>query len=300
MQKVVIYGGSGFLGNLIKNACLAQGFSVVIVDRNAPPEQSGVSFVLADTTYPITKNDFLRKPYAVINLTGKNIAQRFTEQHRKEIYTTRIMSTRNIVRLFENPEYRPDVFVQASAVGYYGDRGGDILDESSESGSSFLSTVVIDWENEAHVAKQYGVRTVILRQGNVLGRGGFMAKIIPLYKKWVGGDLGSGDFWFPWIHETDLIRLYIYALQHEPMKGVLNAVAGPIIYRDFSLLLARSLHVPHVISTPVWMLRFLYGDFAYEMTSSMRVVSNRLSHYGFTFHFHDCAHAIWDLKKNWK
>lgn len=300
MQKVVIYGGSGFLGRLIQNACLAQGFSVVVVDRNAPPEQPGVSFVLADTTYPITKNDFLRNPYAVINLTGKNIAQRFTEQHRKEIHTTRIMSTRNIVRLFENPEYRPDIFIQASAVGYYGNRGNDILGESAEPGSSFLSTVVIDWEQEARVAEQYDVRTVILRQGNVLGQGGFLSKIVPWYKRFLGGPIGSGDFWFSWIHADDLVRLYLHCMQKKNMKGVFNAVASPVLYKDLSVGLAKSLGVPHFFFIPVIVLRMAYKGLADEMTASTRAVSHRLSHYEFSFHFHDYMHALWDLKKYWK
>jgi len=300
MQQVVIFGGSGFLGSLLQEKLTREGFSVVIVDQNPPKQQLGVSFVLADLTYPITKNDFLRNPYAVINLTGKNIAKRFTEKHRKEIYTTRIISTRNIVRLFENSEYRPSVFIQASAVGYYGNQGNDILDETSDAGSTFLSTVVIDWENEARIAEQYGVRTVILRQGNVLGKGGFLSKIIPLYKKWIGGSLGSGQFWFSWIHRDDLVRLYIHALHQKTMKGVFNAVASPVIYKDFSRGLAKMLGVPNFITVPIILLRLVYKGLADEITASTRVVSHRLSHYGFSLHFNDYMHALWDLKKYWK
>jgi len=277
MKKIVIVGGSGFIGSKLSELLIKQGFSVVSVDRQSP-KVSGVAFVKCSCEVSISRDDKIKNPYAVINLAGRSIQGPWNKEHKESIYSSRIQTTKNLIALFKDKDFRPSVLVQASAVGFYGDRGEELLTEGSNSGDIlYLSKVARDWEKEASNALKYNIRTVIFRQGHVLGWYGFLGALRSLYKKGLGGPVGSGNNWMPWIHVEDLLRLYIYALNNNTISGVVNTVAPEVVrYKDFSKIYARVLGRIHFLKVPTWLFRLKYRGFTDEITASQKVSSLRL------------------------
>lgn len=299
MKKVVIVGGSGFIGSKLSGLLIKQGFSVVSVDKNQP-SVSGVGFLRCSCEIAIPQDDKLKNPYAVVNLAGRSIQGPWNKEHKESIYSSRIKTTQNLVKLFKTPDFRPSVLVQASAVGFYGDRKEELLTEGSKAGDGlYLAHVAKDWELEASNALRYGVRTVIFRQGHVLGQYGFLGSLRPLYIKGLGGPVGSGDNWLPWIHVDDLLRLYLFAIKNNSISGIVNTVAPEVVrYREFSRLYARILQKPHLLHVPVWLFRFKYGDFADEITASQKVSSLRLWEFRSCIVFTTLKKALQDIENS--
>lgn len=283
MKKIIITGGSGFLGTALSRELLCRGYEVVSLDLS-PPHVSGVHFVETNMLKAVPKDTLLKNPRAIIHLSGKNIFGRFTEEHKRLIRDTRVIGTKHLVALFDDAEYRPEVLISASAIGFYGDRGEETLDESSQKGDGFLSDVVEAWEREAQKAGEYGVRTVCIRNAHILGEGGLLGVLLPYYKWGVGGPLGNGSQWMPWIHIQDLTNLYIKAVEDTSVRGGVNGVAPEQVRnKTFSRTIAKILHRPHVFFIPRWALRLLYGEFADEMTSSQKVLSSKSIYTPFLF-----------------
>jgi uncharacterized protein (TIGR01777 family) len=207
-KKVVITGGSGFLGSNISAKLLADGWEVVSADI-APPEDERVVHADVNLLADEIASKKLRDPDAVINLAGKNIFGRWNEKFKETVYKTRVDLTENLINLFGEDEYRPDVIVSASAAGYYGDRGDERLNTQSSPGEGFLARVSRDWEAAARQAEDAGVPTTIIRNGHILGAGGLLGVLLPFYRWGLGGPLSSGDQWFPWVHVDDISRMYI-------------------------------------------------------------------------------------------
>jgi uncharacterized protein (TIGR01777 family) len=273
-KKVIITGGSGFLGTHITGWLLDRGFSVVSLDI-APPQRDQVAFVNKNLLTDDLEDERLKNPYAVINLAGKRIFGRWTNQFKQVVYDTRVRGTENLVQLFANDEFCPEVFVSASAAGYYGDRGDEIVSAESEPGEGFLATVSQDWERAARSAENHGVATTIIRNGHILGDGGLLKTLLPYYQWGLGGPLGSGKQWLPWIHINDISRIYVAALRAGGDANIINAVAKERVRnRQFSRTLARVLSRPHIFRIPRFGLRLLFGDFADEMLYSQRVTSD--------------------------
>lgn len=276
MKKIIITGGSGFLGTILGERLLKEGFEVVSIDF-VPPKNQNIKFFKADFSKEVPKNEILEKPFAIINLAGANIGIKWTPSYKQTIYNSRILTTKNLVQLMDDDKYRPELLISASAVGVYGDRADEILAEDSEikENQGFLAKVAKDWENEAKKAKDLGVRTVILRQGHILGMGSILQTLLPYYKWGLGGPIGSGNQYFPWIHVEDLVNLYVFCIKDEGIKGTINAVAGePIKNKEFSRVFAKVLHRPHVFFIPKFVLKIKYGEFADEVVKSQRVISN--------------------------
>ncbi|MCD8528377.1 MAG: TIGR01777 family oxidoreductase [Candidatus Pacebacteria bacterium] len=286
-KKIVITGGSGFLGSYLVPLLLRQGYDVVILDQVPPrypyKKDTRISFVKARLTESVPHDERLLDPYGYIHLVGKNIFGRFTPEHKKEIYDSRIIGTHNLINHLKDPRYTPRVFIGASAVGIYGDQGDTLLSEVSDYGNTFLSQVVRDWEQETLRARLYGMRTVIFRQGHILGKGGFLGALQPLFMYGLGGPLGSGNQWLPWISAHDLAHLYAEALSRHDIEGIYTTVTPtPIRYKEFSRAFARALHRPHILPTPTWLLALRFGkEFAREMTVSQRIVSHRLPQFDY-------------------
>lgn len=279
MQKIIITGGSGFLGSKLGEAFLKEGFEVVSLDF-VPPKNPNIKFLKSDLSKNIEENEILKNPFAVINIAGANIGIKWTQEYKKTIYDSRILTTKNLVLLMGKPEFRPKVFVSASAVGVYGDRGDEILDEDSEikENQGFLAKVAKDWEFEAKKAENVGVRTVILRQGHILGMGGLIQTLMPYYKWGLGGPIVGGKQYFPWIHMEDLVNLYVFCIKNENAQGVINAVSGePITNKDFSKAFAEALKRPHIFFIPLFVLKIKYGEFADEIVKGQRIISKFLS-----------------------
>ena len=231
---------------------------------------------------------------AVIHLAGEPVAQRWTPQVRERIRTSRVEGTRAVVEaLRENP---PKVLISASAMGYYGSRGDEVLLETSAPGDDFLARVGMEWERGAFAAERFGVRVVAPRISMVLGRdGGALAKMLTPFRLGIGGRLGSGEQWVSWIHIADLTEMVAFALEHE-VRGPINAAApNPVTNAQFTRELARALHRPAIFPAPRFALKALFGEMAEVVLASQRVAPDAAVRAGFSFRFPDLAAALKDL-----
>jgi hypothetical protein len=271
-ERIIITGGSGFLGTQMAARLSARGFSVVSLDL-APPRNPDTAFVRGDMSEGIPNDPLLEHPYAVINLAGVPIFGKWTEERKHAIYDSRVVGTKNLVASFADPTRRPKYFVSASAVGFYGDRSDSMLDVTSPAGDGFLAAVCRDWETEARRASvAHGVPTTIIRNGHILGLGGILSVLLPWYRKGLGGPLGNGKQWMPWIHLDDCAELYVRAAVGESIVPLIIAASPELVpNRLFSKTVARVLRRPHIFFLPVFALRILYGEMADEMVTSQRV-----------------------------
>lgn len=272
-MKYIVYGGSGFLGTAIVQKLQKEGHDIVVCDIR-PPQDETVSFLKVNLLEALPQDPLLERPDVVINLAGKLIFGKWNTQFKKLIYDTRVVGTRNIVAIFQNPLYRPKHLVNASAVGIYGDHGEEEIREDSALGKSFLATVAEDWEKEALKAKEHGVSVSIFRNGHILGDGGLLKVLLPYYKWGIGGPLGNGKQWMPFIQLDDVVKLYI-ELQYPNM--IVNAVSNEVVRnKEFSKTIARAVHRPHIFWIPKIALKILYGEFADEILVSQKVKSTHI------------------------
>lgn len=222
---------------------------------------------------------------AVINLAGEPVAQRWNEKVKQAIYSSRVDGTRKLVTALEKLRHKPSVLVSASAVGIYGDRGDEILTEESAPGNDFLAHACVGWEREALRARESGVRVVLLRIAIVLGRnGGALKQMLIPFRLGLGGPLGTGKQWMPWIQLDDLVRLFVFAAEHEEVHGALNASAPqPVINAQFTKALAQAVHRPAVMPVPKFALRMALGQVADFTLTSQRVIPEATQKAGFRF-----------------
>jgi uncharacterized protein len=299
-MKIFISGGTGFVGTTLVRYLLDIGHSVIATGSSSTHESvdhENFLFISADTTKKGPWQDSLNNIDALINLAGRTIFNRWSERYKKEIYNSRILTTRNLVEAI--PDNKEVVLCSTSAVGYYGDRGEKILKEDAVSGNDFLATVSMEWEKEAFLAEEKGARVAIMRFGVVLGKnGGALAKMIPAFKSFAGGPVGSGDQWFPWIHMHDLISAVVFIIENQGMKGPVNFCApNPVRNRDFAKALGKVLGRPSFIRTPSFMIRTLMGEMGTALLGSQRVVPDKLLKNGFEFQYPDVEKALRNLVK---
>jgi uncharacterized protein (TIGR01777 family) len=231
---------------------------------------------------------------AVVNLAGEPVSQRWNAEVKRRIRDSRIGTTHNVVEAIEAARKRPSVLVSASAIGYYGSRGDEVLTEQSAPGSGFLSEVCIEWEREAQVAVKLGVRVVPLRIGIVLGSGGGMLKsVLTPFKAGLGGRLGSGSQWMSWIHLDDLIEMIVFAIEGERLSGPVNGVAPhPVRNSEFTLSLAHAVHRPAVFPVPPFVLKVRFGEMADVILASQRVLPEVAIGAGFQYRYPDLGEAL--------
>jgi uncharacterized protein (TIGR01777 family) len=230
---------------------------------------------------------------AVVNLAGEPIAQRWNADVKQRIRESRIGTTRGVVEAIEAARKRPSVLVSASAIGYYGSRGDEVLTEQSGPGSGFVSELCIEWERQAQEATQLSVRVVPLRIGIVLGPGGMLKRVLPPFKAGVGGRLGAGNHWMPWIHIDDLVDLVVFAISDAQLSGPLNGVAPePVRNSAFTRSLARAVHRPALFPVPAFVLKLLFGEMADIMIASQRVVPEAVKRTGFRYQHPDLNEAL--------
>jgi uncharacterized protein (TIGR01777 family) len=237
---------------------------------------------------------------AVIHLAAESLAAaRWTEEQKLRIRDSRVKGTRNLVAGMREAPRPPKVFVSASAVGFYGDRGDEILNESSDPGSGFLTDVCIDWEAEAARARELGVRVVFVRTGVALSpSGGALEKMLPPFKLGLGGRLGGGRQWFPWIHIEDTAGIFLHALISPAVDGPINGVAPGIVTNDeFTRELAAALNRPVFFPVPKFALRILLGEMAEVVTESQRVVPQVALDTGYWFKYPNLRPALESLLK---
>ncbi len=297
-MKIFVSGGTGFVGTTLVRYLLDEGHSVVATGTSSTHESVGRDnflFISADTTEKGAWQDSVKHVDALINLAGRTIFNRWSERYKKEIYNSRVSTTRNLVEaMSDNKEI---VLCSTSAVGYYGDRGEEILKEDAVPANDFLATVSVEWEKEARRAEKKGARVAIMRFGVVLGQnGGALAKMIPAFKSFAGGPIGSGNQWFPWIHMDDLISAMMFIIEKQDVKGPVNFCApNPVRNRDFAKALGKELGRPSFMRTPTFMIRTLMGEMGTALLGSQRVIPDKLLKNGFEFQYPDIEKALHNL-----
>ena len=230
-KKITITGATGLIGTQLCRALISKGNEVTVFTRNIESAKKtlGEKLMYVKWNYKNSTEwqDSLQHQDAVIHLAGANLfGKRWTESYKKVILESRELSTMNLVSALRNTQSKVKVFISSSGVGYYGSKGDEILTEKAEAGDDFLAHVCKVWETETERANDLGIRTAMLRQGIVLSnKGGALTKFIPPFKFFIGGALGNGKQWFPWIHIDDLIAIYLFILDNAKISGPVNAVS---------------------------------------------------------------------------
>lgn len=294
-MKVLISGASGLIGKALQKALNESGNEVFTLVRNR--KEVSPNAIFWDPKNNLVDNALLEDFDAIVNLSGEGIAAgRWTVDRKKAILDSRIDSTKTLVDALIHLNHPPKVLINASAVGYYGDRGEEICTEETGSGSGFLADVCRQWEAVAMPAVQHGIRTVFLRFGVVLSAdGGAFARMLPFFKLGVGGKLGSGEQYMSWISIDDLVGIIIFAINHENVRGPVNTVApAPVKNSEFTDVLGKALNRPTVLTIPAFMLRFLLGnEMADEvLLGSTRAEPKQITQSGYLFKHPDLESAV--------
>jgi uncharacterized protein (TIGR01777 family) len=297
-MQIFITGGLGFVGRHLCKALLEDGHSVTASGRSERPEfidHPDFHYVAADTTAEGDWQETARQADAAVNLAGASIFSLWTDSHKQKMYDSRILTTRHLVDVLKDGN--AGVLCSTSAVGYYGCRGDEELTEANAPGDDFLAQLSIDWEKEARRAEDGGIRVVLPRFGIVLDRdGGAMAKMIPAFRLLLGGPLGDGRQWFPWIHMHDLVRAMTFCLTGEEVRGALNFCAPqPVRNEKLAKTLGRVLGRPAVMRAPAFVIRKALGEFGDVLLCSQRVIPEKLNHLGFDFRFPDIGSALEEI-----
>lgn len=310
-MRIVIAGGSGFLGRPLARQLAAEGHDVVILTRGPDSKGRdpigsggrirGVAWLPDGSAGSWTAE--VDGAGAVVNLAGASIAgRRWSDAQKQLIIDSRLQATRSLVTAIERAEIRPPVFVSGSGVGYYGPRGDEVVTEQTEAGSDFLAGTCAAWEAEAQRGSSDRTRVVRVRTGLVLEKdGGALAPMLPPFKFGVGGPIGSGRQYWPWIHRDDWVALVRAAIQSTNLAGPINATSPePVTNASFARALGAALHRPALLPTPAFAMRLLFGEMADSLIlSGQRAVPDRAERAGFTFkyrHLDDALRAIFSAR----
>lgn len=268
-MRLLLSGAGGFVGEAVVSYFSGKGHEVIPIKRKSPEV---FDWKLSDFSID-----------AVIHLAGEPIFGHWTKEKKRRILLSRSIGTMNLVSLFL--QHPPPIFISASAVGFYGDRGEELLQETSSAGVGFLSTVCQAWENAVLPLEKVGTRVVRTRFGVVIGEGGLVQKCRPAFRLGLGGPLGSGEQWLSWISLDDLVRALHFCIEEPELRGAVNLVSPyPLRQKDFAAALGKSLHRPSFFSIPAWLLKLIFGQMAKELLlSSQHVLPKKLQKAHFSF-----------------
>ena len=293
-MRALITGATGFIGRRL----LEQVDEPVVLSRDPASAKQKLGKIEAfawDLMSGSPPAEAFRDVSAVFHLAGEPVAEgRWNADKKRRIMDSRKVGTANLVKGLEQLSRRPPVLVSGSAVGYYGSRGDEVLDESSPPGDDFLAEVCKEWEQASQRATSFGMRVVNPRIGIVLGAGGgALSKMLLPFKLGLGGRLASGAQWMPWIHLDDLVGLFLHAAMHPEVSGPMNAVApNPVTNREFTRVLAAAVHRPAIFPVPGAMLKLAVGEFAQVLLASQRVVPRVAERTGYQFRFPELSGAF--------
>ena len=290
-------GGTGFVGSQLTSRLIQDGNEVTILTRSEKgPEKgpAGIYYLQGDPTQKGPWQEAIKNHDAVVNLAGASIFSKWTDEHKKAIRESRVNTTRNIVEGIPPESQLQFTLFSTSAVGYYGFCGDDELTEKSPHGDDFLARIAVEWEGEALKARDKGARVVITRFGIVMGeKGGALSQIIPLFKKYIGGPIGSGKQWFSWIHIKDLAEAFAFLLKHPEISGPVNVCSpNPVRNKDLAKALGKALHKPSFMPAPGFMIRLVLGEFGSVILKGQRVIPKKLLENGFVFQYADIDKAL--------
>jgi len=304
-MKVAITGATGFVGSRLVERLQTEGDNVLVLTRNLTNAQKifpqsnypNVEIIAYTPTESGAWQNAIAGCDAVVNLAGEPIAeQRWTPQHKQEIYNSRQLGTQKIVEAIAKATPKPKVLVNASAIGYYGTSETATFDETSPNGNDFLAEVCRAWETEAQRVVELGVRLVILRLGIVLGMGGAIARMITPFKLYAGGPIGSGRQWFSWIHREDVVNLIVTALKRDDIQGVLNATApNPVRMAEFCQTMGEVMNRPSWLPVPNFAIEALLGDGAIVVLEGQKVLPQRPLAYNFEFQYPTPKQALAEI-----
>jgi uncharacterized protein len=303
-MKVAVTGATGLIGTALVQSLCTRGDQVTVLTRDPAradaarhasgpaasrpaPEQAQPQLVGWHPSQEQAPVEALAGRDAVVHLAGEPVAQRWNDATKRAILDSRVLGTRNLVRGLRalEPQARPQVLVSASAIGYYGARGPEPVDEESPAGDDFLAQVCVDWEAEARTANDLAIRSVQLRTGVVLERsGGALAQMLGPFRLGLGGPAGSGNQYMAWIHRADVVGMVLAALDDQRWSGPVNATAPePVTARAFARALGRALHRPAVLPIPTFALRLRFGEMAEVITTGVRAMPAKALVLGYSF-----------------
>lgn len=294
-MRILITGASGLIGTALQKSFEEKGYEMLLASRSEPKSERDIQWN-ADAGF--ADEDLLRLEGldAVIHLAGESIsALRWTDEKKKAIRDSRVHGTRTMIEAFARLEKKPKVFISASAIGFYGDRGDEEMTETSSVGDTFLSEVSKEWESESRRAEDMGIRTVLLRNGIVLSKdGGALATMMTPFKLGVGGVVGSGKQWMSWVSLDDAVGIVNYALENENLRGAVNVVSpNPVTNEEFTKTLGEVLYRPTFLPLPEFVVNLVFGEMGDALLiDSTRVVPKRLLDSGFKFRYPEIKSAL--------
>jgi len=294
-MRILITGASGLIGTALQKSFEEKGYEMLLASRSEPKSERDIQWN-ADAGF--ADEDLLRLEGldAVIHFAGESIsALRWTDEKKKAIRDSRVHGTRTMIEAFARLEKKPKVFISASAIGFYGDRGDEEMTETSSVGDTFLSEVSKEWESESRRAEDMGIRTVLLRNGIVLSKdGGALATMMTPFKLGVGGVVGSGKQWMSWVSLDDAVGIVNYALENENLRGAVNVVSpNPVTNEEFTKTLGEVLYRPTFLPLPEFAVNLVFGEMGDALLiDSTRVVPKRLLDSGFKFRYPEIKSAL--------
>ncbi|CAN5302665.1 TIGR01777 family oxidoreductase [soil metagenome] len=296
-KQILITGGTGFIGTYLGERLMRDGHYLTIITRSPDKYNEESS---KNQRYISWESDLvseMEKTDIVINLAGENLFGRWNDTVKKKIYDSRIQATRKIVEAIRKSESKPELLISASGVSIYGDHGDSVIDESTPAADNFLGNVCTDWEAEARKATDYGVRVAVPRFGPVLEDGGGLVEIMRLpFAFFIGGPVGSGHQYIPWIHMQDLCNAVLYPVENKNLSGAYNACSPePKTMEEFTASFGRVMNRPSFFKVPEFALKLVLGEGAGPALESLRVQPKVLQNSGFEFQFEDLEYALADI-----
>lgn len=303
-KKIILTGATGIIGSRLCKLLISRGDRIIILTRDAKKAKESLridgEFINWNYRNPLSNEVKFDGVNAVIHLAGANLFEhRWDNDYKKIILESRTTSTRILAQSINNSFEKPAVFISSSAVGYYGDKGNEPITEKSLPGNDFLSNVCKKWENEAKIVENAEVRLVNIRTGIVLNSNeGALKQMLLPFKLFVGGPIGNGKQWFPWIHIDDILNIYLFALDNINISGPLNAVSpNPVLMKEFANTIGKVLKRPSLFSVPTFALKLALGEVADVISASQRVIPEKLLSYSFKFKYEFLNDALEDLLK---
>ena len=294
-MRILITGASGLIGKALQRSYSEKGYEMLLAGRGEPKHENQIQWTVEDG---FRKEDLprLERLDGVVHLAGEGIAGlRWTDEKKKAIRDSRVNGTRNLVNALAGLKQKPKVFIAGSALGFYGDRGDDVMTETSSPGDTFLAEVCRQWEMESRRAEDLGIRTVLLRTGIVLSKdGGALATMMTPFKFGVGGTIGSGKQWMSWISLDDVVVIINFAIENENLRGAINVVGpNPVTNEEFTKTLGDVLYRPTFLPLPEFAVNLVFGEMGDALLiHSTRVEPKRLLDAGYEFKFKSLKSAL--------
>lgn len=296
-KQILITGGTGFIGSYLSSELLQNGHYITIVTRSPDKYAEEQAENRKFTGWGDDLIDAVDDSDVVINLAGHNLFGRWNDRVKQKIYNSRIDTTRKLVDAIEKADSKPELMISASGVSIYGDHGDEKIDEKTSPADHFLGKLCVDWENEAMRAEKSGVRVVNPRIAPTLeDNGGMIEKMKLPFWLFLGGPVGSGSQYLPWIHMRDLCNAILYPIQNESIRGAYNVCSpNPVTMNDFAKTLGRVMNRPSFFKVPEFVLKIVLGEGSKLALESLRVQPTVLQQSGFSYEFEDLEEALADI-----